>query len=86
MNLQEFYTILKFLIKMTISSLTEICAVFGDRAMDGEIKEKILFVDDEESILNVARDFFERQGYQTYTAQSGKEALQIIAHQTIDCC
>jgi putative nucleotidyltransferase with HDIG domain len=54
--------------------------------MDGEIKEKILFVDDEESILNVARDFFERQGYQTYTAQSGKEALQIIAHQTIDCC
>ena len=71
---------------MSISFLTELCAVFGDRAMDGEIKEKILLVDDETSILNVTRDFFERNGYQTYTAQSGKDALQIIAHESIDCC
>ncbi len=54
--------------------------------MDNEVKEKILLVDDEETILNVARDFFQLRGYRTYTAKSGKEALQIIEHEAIDCC
>jgi putative nucleotidyltransferase with HDIG domain len=54
--------------------------------MESEIKEKILFVDDEESILNVASEFFQRRGYQTLTAGSGMEALEILEKETIDCC
>ena len=54
--------------------------------METEQKEKILFVDDEETILNVASEFFNRQGYQTFTAKSGKEALHILNNESIDCC
>jgi len=54
--------------------------------MASEVKEKILFIDDEESVLNVSRDFFQRRGYQTRTAKSGKEALQILEKEDVDCC
>jgi putative nucleotidyltransferase with HDIG domain len=54
--------------------------------MESEVKEKILFVDDEESILNVSSDFFQRRGYQTRAARSAKEALQILEEETVDCC
>lgn len=37
---------------------------------------KILFVDDEEDILRVLKDYFEVQGYLIYTASSGYEALE----------
>ena len=46
--------------------------------MANEFKEKILFVDDEETILNVVSEFFQRRGYQTLTAKSGEEALHIL--------
>ena len=48
--------------------------------------ETILFVDDEESILNVSREYFKRRGYQVLTAASGHEAIKIIETETVDCC
>jgi putative nucleotidyltransferase with HDIG domain len=54
--------------------------------METEKKETILFVDDEESILNVSSDYFRRKGYQTLTARSAIEALEILENKTIDCC
>jgi putative nucleotidyltransferase with HDIG domain len=54
--------------------------------MDDRKKETILFVDDEESILDVASQFFERRGYQTFTACNGVEALKIIENESVDCC
>jgi len=48
--------------------------------------ETILFVDDEDSILNVASEFFRRQGYQTLTASNGVEALEILKNTNVDCC
>ncbi len=54
--------------------------------MDSRKKETILFVDDEESILSVSSEYFERKGYQTRTAKTGAEALKILAGETIDCC
>jgi CheY-like chemotaxis protein len=65
--------------------------------MDSEKKETILFVDDEEGILSVSSEYFQRKGYlsseyfqrkgyQTLTARTGPEALKILAGQTIDCC
>jgi len=49
-------------------------------------KETILFVDDEESILNVVTEFFKRQGYQILTAGNGAEAMKIIENEKVDCC
>jgi putative nucleotidyltransferase with HDIG domain len=54
--------------------------------MDDQIKETILFVDDEESILDIASQYFERQGYQTLTASNGIEALEIFEKESVDCC
>ena len=56
------------------------------KRMDDRKKETILFVDDEESIRNVASQYFERQGYQTLTACNGVEALQIFENERVDCC
>lgn len=54
--------------------------------MDSLKKETILFVDDEESILSVSSEYFQRRGYQVRTACTGVEALEILASETIDCC
>ena len=54
--------------------------------MDDQKSETILFVDDEESILNVASEYFNRQGYQTLTASNGIEALDILKKKNVDCC
>jgi putative nucleotidyltransferase with HDIG domain len=54
--------------------------------MDDQKKETILFVDDEESILDVSRQYFERKGYQTLTACNGVEALEIFENESVDCC
>jgi len=54
--------------------------------MNDRKKETILFVDDEESILDVASRYFERQGYQTLTACNGVEALKIFENENVDCC
>ncbi len=49
-------------------------------------KETLLFVDDEKSILEIAREFFEMKGYRVHTASNGQEALRILEQETIDCC
>jgi putative nucleotidyltransferase with HDIG domain len=54
--------------------------------MDGEKKKTILFVDDEESILDVSSEYFQRQGYRTLTARTGVDALKILAEEAVDCC
>jgi len=54
--------------------------------MDDQKKETILFVDDEESILNVVTEFFKRQGYRIFTAGNGAAAMKIIENEKVDCC
>ncbi|MFO7666175.1 MAG: response regulator [Desulfobacterales bacterium] len=54
--------------------------------MNSEKKEKILFVDDEENILEVVREYFEFKGYAVVTAQNGHEAVKILENEKIDCC
>jgi putative nucleotidyltransferase with HDIG domain len=54
--------------------------------MDDRKSETILFVDDEKSILDVATQYFRRQGYQTLTAGNGAEALKILEKESVDCC
>ena len=49
-------------------------------------KKKILFVDDEESILDVASEYFSIKGYQVFTARNGDEALSVLEKEQIDCC
>jgi putative nucleotidyltransferase with HDIG domain len=49
-------------------------------------RETILFVDDEECILEVASEFFKRRGYRVITAANGLEALKILKNQRVDCC
>ncbi|PIE67983.1 MAG: transcriptional regulator [Deltaproteobacteria bacterium] len=49
-------------------------------------KETLLFVDDEESILEVASEFFKAKGYHILTATNGRIATEIIAREKIDCC
>ena len=46
---------------------------------------KILVVDDEEGILDVTESYFQRKGYDVYTAGNGAEALKIINQVKINC-
>ena len=46
---------------------------------------KILVVDDEEGILDVTEGYFQRKGYEVYTAGNGVEALEIINQVKISC-
>jgi len=48
--------------------------------------EKILFVDDEESVLNIANEYFQQKGYRVVTAKNGLEAVKILEDENIDCC
>ncbi len=45
----------------------------------------ILVVDDEEGILDVTEGYFQRLGYEVYTAGNGLEALEILNRVTIGC-
>ena len=49
-------------------------------------RETLMFVDDEESILEVASEFFTTKGYDILTAENGRIAADIIAEKRIDCC
>lgn len=49
-------------------------------------KKKILFVDDEESILDVVSEYFSIKGYEVFTAKNGADALSILDRERIDCC
>ena len=53
---------------------------------DADHLERLLIVDDEESILGVVGDFFRRRGYRVLTAQNGAEALGLLKNHEVDCC
>jgi two-component system cell cycle sensor histidine kinase/response regulator CckA len=57
-------------------------AIPSEEILKGE--ETILFVDDEETILDVSRRMLERMGYKVLTARGGKEALELIERATRD--
>jgi len=48
------------------------------------MKQKVLIVDDEEDILNLAKITIESAGYAVITATSGEEALQLIPREKPD--
>ncbi|GBC64068.1 HDIG domain-containing protein [Desulfonema ishimotonii] len=54
--------------------------------MSEQGKEKILFVDDEENLLDIASEYFHARGYHVITAKNGAEALEIFKHHKVDCC
>lgn len=54
--------------------------------MTESVKETILFVDDEESILDITGEYFRHKGYHVLTAGNGRDALAILETQAIDCC
>jgi putative nucleotidyltransferase with HDIG domain len=54
--------------------------------MAPEKLKKILFVDDEDSILNVASEYFQRKGYNVVTAHNGLEAKKVLENVQVDCC
>lgn len=49
-------------------------------------RNTILVVDDEEGILEITEEYFERKGYEVYTATNGLEAIEIIKSVKIGCC
>ncbi|MBU1170079.1 MAG: response regulator [Proteobacteria bacterium] len=49
-------------------------------------KKTILFVDDEESILEVASEYFLQKDYHVITAVNGKDALTVLENTEVDCC
>lgn len=48
--------------------------------------EKILFVDDEVNILELANEYFQHKGYRVVTASNGRQAAEILKKEKIDCC
>ena len=40
-------------------------------------KPKLLIVDDDEGIVEVVKEFFEEEGHQVYTADSGDDGMRI---------
>ena len=48
--------------------------------------QKILFVDDEQSILDIAKSYFTRLGFEVLTASNGVDAIDILETEKIDCC
>lgn len=49
-------------------------------------RKKILFVDDEESILDIAREYFSVKQYHIVVARNGFEAIEILEKEEFDCC
>ena len=53
---------------------------------DGRQKETLLFVDDEENILDIASEYFQFKGFEVLTARNGREAVQVLEAEHVDCC
>lgn len=49
-----------------------------EKVKEGALRYKILFVDDEENVLNAMKRIFRRENYALYTASSGPEALEFL--------
>ena len=50
--------------------------------MNGD--KSLLFVDDEEEILDILVDLFSDDGYQLHTAKRASDALEIVEHHGVD--
>ena len=46
--------------------------------------EKILIVDDSKEIRNILSTFLKEEGFEVYTAENGKKALDLIKEKVID--
>ncbi len=53
---------------------------------DGRQKETLLFVDDEENILDIASEYFHFKGFEVLTARNGREAVRVLETEHVDCC
>jgi response regulator RpfG family c-di-GMP phosphodiesterase len=60
----------------------------GYAMVEMDVQKTILFVDDEETILEIASEHFQNLGYQVLTAKNGREAVSTFeeANHIIDCC
>jgi DNA-binding NtrC family response regulator len=47
-------------------------------------EKSLLFVDDEEEILDILVDLFSEEGYQLHTAKRAADALQIVEQHAVD--
>ncbi len=54
--------------------------------MTNKNKTTVLFVDDEESILEIAAEYFSAKEYDVITANNGRQAVEILNTKQIDCC
>ncbi len=54
--------------------------------MNNKKETTILFVDDEDEILEPAGEYFKLKGFSIFTARNGLEALEIVKNERIDCC
>ena len=52
-----------------------------ERGGNGKV---ILIVDDEPALRNLAKEIFEKNGYKTFLANSGYDALNILKNETVD--
>jgi type II secretory ATPase GspE/PulE/Tfp pilus assembly ATPase PilB-like protein/FixJ family two-component response regulator len=66
----------------TASAVTEIAGVV-DSLVPAEQVFTLLFVDDEENVLNALRRIFLEENYTIFTATSGQKALEILAQQPV---
>ncbi len=48
--------------------------------------QTILFVDDEENILDISKEYFQQKNYNVVTARNGVEAMEALEKEKIDCC
>ncbi len=48
--------------------------------------QTILFVDDEENILDISKEYFKQKSYNVITARNGVEAMETLEKEKIDCC
>lgn len=54
--------------------------------MEEKTKRTVLFVDDEENILDLVNEYFRNKGYRVITATNGLQAADILKTQKVDCC
>ena len=58
--------------------------IIENKAVNFTGTETILVVDDEPSLITLTSTILQESGYHTFTAKSGKEALDIIKNNSID--
>jgi putative nucleotidyltransferase with HDIG domain len=48
--------------------------------------QTLLFVDDEDTILDIAEEFFTNRGFRVLTASNGLAAVDVLSYEKVDCC